>query len=69
MSGDFSGVAKGSFVLRRGEAPRPVQETLISGNLYELLGEIAAISRDRRWVEGTVLAPLVRLDGVSVTSA
>lgn len=69
VSGDFSGVAKGSFLLRRGEPPRPIQETLISGNLYQLLGEIAAISRERRWVEGTVLAPLVRLDGVSVTSA
>jgi PmbA protein len=69
VSGDFSGVAKGSFLLRRDAAPRPIQETLISGNLYELLGQIAAVSRERRWVEGTVLAPLVRLEGVSVTSA
>jgi predicted Zn-dependent protease len=69
VSGDFSGVAKGSFLLRRGSAPRPIQETLISGNLYELLESIAAISREQRWVEGTVLAPLVRMEGVSVTSA
>ncbi len=69
VSGDFSGVAKGSFLLRRGEAPRPIQETLISGNLYDLLGEISAISRERRWLEGSVLAPLVRMEGVSVTSA
>ncbi len=69
VSGDFSGVAKGSFLLRRDLPPRPIQETLISGNLYELLGEITAVSCERRWVEGTVLAPLVRLEGVSVTSA
>jgi PmbA protein len=68
VSGDFSGVAKGSFLLRSGEAPRPIQETLVSGNLYELLAAVSGVGRERRWIDGTVLAPLVRVEGVSVTS-
>jgi PmbA protein len=68
VSGDFSGVAKGSSLLHKGSAPRPVQETLISGNLYELLAAISAIGRSARWIGGSVRAPLVRLEGVSVTA-
>jgi PmbA protein len=68
VSGDFSGVAKGSSLLRRGSDPRPVQETLISGNLYELLGAVSGIGRSARWIGGSVCAPLIRLEGVSVTA-
>jgi PmbA protein len=68
VSGDFSGVAKGSFLLQRGEPPRPIQETLVSGNLYELLAAVSGVGRARRWVDGSVLAPLLRVEGVSVTS-
>jgi PmbA protein len=68
VSGDFSGVAKGSFLLRAGRPPRPIQETLISGNLFELLGRIEAVGRERRWIDGTVFTPMLRLGGVSVTA-
>lgn len=68
VSGDFSGVAKGSFLLRRGHPPRPIQETLISGNLYELLQSVSGVGRARHWVNGTVWTPMVRLEGVSVTA-
>ncbi len=68
VSGDFSGVAKGSFLLRAGEAPRAIQETLVSGNLYELLAAVSGVGRARRWIDGAVLAPLVRVEGVSVTA-
>lgn len=68
VSGDFSGVAKGSALLRRGSEPRPIQETLISGNLYELLAAISGVGRETRWVGGSVCAPMLRLEGVSVTA-
>jgi PmbA protein len=68
VSGDFSGVAKGSLLLERGAPPSAIQETLISGNLFDLLDAISGVSRQRRWVAGRVLAPTVRLEGVSVTA-
>lgn len=68
VSGDFSGVAKGSFLLSRGEPPRPITETLLSGNLFELLAQISGIGRELRWIDGSVCVPMLRLEGVSVTS-
>jgi PmbA protein len=68
VSGDFSGVAKGSFLLERGRPRVAIQETLISGNLFDLLYDISAVSRQRRWIAGSVLAPSIRLEGVSVTA-
>lgn len=68
VSGDFSGVAKSSFLLRRGESPQPVQETLISGNLFELLSSLSGVGRERSWIDGRVQTPSLRFEGVSVTA-
>jgi PmbA protein len=68
VSGDFSGVAKGSYLIERGTEPVPIQETLISGNLFELLEALSGVARERRWIDGSVLAPALRLEGVSVTA-
>jgi PmbA protein len=68
VSGDFSGVAKGSFLLERGAPPRAIQETLISGNLFDLLGAVSGVSQQRRWVGGSLHSPTIRLEGVSVTA-
>jgi PmbA protein len=68
VSGDFSGVAKGSFLLRRGEPPRAVQETLISGNVYDLLAALSGVGRELRWIGGSLRTPMLRLEGVSVTA-
>ncbi|MFC1707173.1 TldD/PmbA family protein [Planctomycetota bacterium] len=46
-NGDFSGVAKNSYYIENGRLQHPVSETMISGNLLDLFGSIAAISRDR----------------------
>ena len=68
VSGDFSGVAKGSFLLERGRPPAAIQETLISGNLFDLLYDISGVSRQRRWIAGSVHTPTIRVEGVSVTA-
>ncbi len=44
--GDFSGVAKGSFYIRDGEVRQPVSETMVSGNMADLLMQIVAVSRE-----------------------
>jgi PmbA protein len=68
VSGDFSGVAKGSRLLQRGATPRVIQETLVSGNIYELLEAVSGVGREREWIDGTVLTPMIRLEGISVTA-
>jgi PmbA protein len=45
-SGDFSGVMKNSFLIEHGKRTRPLTETMVSGNMAQMLLDIAAISRE-----------------------
>ena len=67
VSGEFSGVVKGGFLIRDGDRI-PISETTLSGNLYECLKNISAVS-DVAEVHGGVRAwPTVRVEDVSVTA-
>lgn len=66
-SGDFSGVAKGSHLLQ-GSSRRPVRETMIAGNLFELLRSLAAVTRETEVVDSSYRSPWLLADGVSVTA-
>ncbi len=67
VTGDFSGVVKNGHLVANGSS-RPIKETMIAGNLYELLGNISAMSHERRELNGSVLVPAVRAEGISVTA-
>jgi PmbA protein len=45
-NGDFSGVAKNSYLIENGKIARPVGETMIAGNLCSLFKDIRAVSRE-----------------------
>ena len=45
-NGDFSGVAKNSFRIQNGKLGKAVNETMISGNLAELLRHVGGISAE-----------------------
>ncbi len=67
ITGDFSGVVKGGFLLQGGEW-RPILETTIAGNLYDCLRSISAISEEVTVFGGTRSFPTVRIEDVSVTA-
>ena len=67
VTGDFSGVAKNGFLLEHGSR-RPVREVLISGNVFELLERISALSRERTCIGGAALVPAIRAEDVSITA-
>jgi PmbA protein len=67
VTGEFSGVVKGGFLLRGGERI-PLRETLIAGNLYDLLRRISGISRERENLYGRAWIPALRVEDVSVTA-
>ncbi|MBU0936487.1 MAG: TldD/PmbA family protein [Spirochaetes bacterium] len=46
-NGDFSGVAKNSYLIENGKIVRPVGETMIAGNLAQLFSNIKAVSKER----------------------
>ena len=45
-NGDFSGVAKNSYLIEDGKITRPVGETMIAGNLGSLFNDIRAVSSE-----------------------
>ncbi|MBF0198130.1 MAG: TldD/PmbA family protein [Planctomycetes bacterium] len=68
VTGDFSGVAKGSQFYKKGEKVGPVKEMMISGNLFQVLDEGLTLGEKCFSDGGCYLIPHILLDGVSVTS-
>lgn len=67
VTGDFSGVVKGGFLVRGGEA-RPIRETTIAGKLWECLNRISAVSQERTIFHGIRAWPSIRVEDVAVTA-
>ncbi|MFT4570432.1 MAG: PmbA protein [Hyphomicrobiaceae bacterium] len=67
VTGDFSGVVKGSHIIEAG-AWRPVREVLIAGNVFDMLNQVSAISTERHLVGATALLPTLRIEGISITA-
>ncbi len=71
VSGDFSGVVKGGFLVKDGRVVKPIIETLVAGNVFELLPRISGISKERKKVLAGAhfcLLPHIRMEEVSVTA-
>jgi len=66
VSGNFSGVVKGGAYIEKGEIRHPVRETMLSGNLYEMLGSVTALSREQQKI-ANYFVPHIVLEGGSVT--
>ncbi|MDR1806089.1 MAG: TldD/PmbA family protein [Clostridium sp.] len=65
-SGDFSGVAKNSFLIEGGRITNAVSETMISGNLQDLMKDMCAISAESR-CDGNSVLPYALCDGVTIS--
>lgn len=63
--GDISGVAKNSFYIENGEIVCPIHETMISGNLFEMLMNVRAISADTQ-KDGNSVLPWIAFDGITI---
>ncbi len=67
ITGDFSGVVKGGFLVKGGEK-RPILETTIAGNLYNCLHNISALSQEVTVLHGSIAFPAFRIEDVSITA-
>ncbi|MGL4738806.1 MAG: metallopeptidase TldD-related protein [Cellulosilyticaceae bacterium] len=65
-NGDFSGVAKNSFLIEDGKIVGAVTETMISGNLAALLNHLVAISKEVS-LDGYSVLPYMAFDGVVIS--
>lgn len=65
-NGDFSGVAKNSFLIEDGKIVGAVSETMISGNLADMLNHLVSISKETV-ADGTSVLPYMAFDGFTVS--
>lgn len=65
-NGDFSGVAKNSFLIENGKVTDAVSEIMINGNLADMLMNLRGISKERVADGGTVL-PYAAFDGITIS--
>ncbi|MFC1900943.1 TldD/PmbA family protein [Chloroflexota bacterium] len=68
LGGDFSGNVLLGYKIENGKITGRVKDTMVSGNIYKLLKDIAAIGSESRWVGGMLNTPPIYLAAVSVAS-
>ncbi len=65
-NGDFSGVAKNSFIIENGAVGSALSETMISGNLAEMFRNVTAISAETV-CDGSSCLPWLAVKGITVS--
>ncbi len=65
-NGEFSGIAKNSFLIEDGKITCALAETMISGNLNDMLHSLRAVSLETL-EDGRMVMPYMAFDGVTVS--
>lgn len=68
VSGRFSGVAKNSWWIEKGQKTHALKEIMVSGNMFDLLKSVQMIGKDLFSQHGSFEAPYLLVDGLSVTA-
>ncbi len=68
LGGDFSGNVLLGYMVKNGKIAGRVKDTMVSGNIYQVLKEITAVGNDARWVGGFLNSPSLYCPSLSVAS-
>lgn len=68
LGGDFSGNVLLGYKVESGKIVGRVKDTMVSGNVYQLLRDITAIGSDAKWVGSSVYTPSIYCPELSVAS-
>lgn len=66
LSGAFSNPIALGFKIEKGQIVGRVKDVAIAGNVYELLQNIAAVSRETEWIYNALNLPYILLDDMNV---
>jgi len=66
LSGDFSGNVLLGYKIKSGKIVGRVKDTMVSGNVYQLLKEITAVGSDAKWEGDSINTPSFYCPSVSV---
>ncbi len=65
-NGEFSGVAKNSFLIENGKIKNAVTETMVNGNLGEIVKRVRFISSEL-CLDGGSVVPYIAVDGIVIS--
>ncbi len=65
-NGDFSGVAKNSYYIEDGKIKYPISETMVSGNIFQMLHDIKNISKETI-NDGSSIYPWIQFSGLTIS--
>jgi PmbA protein len=68
ISGAFSNSLSLAFKIEKGEIVGRVKDVSIAGNVYDLLKDVAAVSRETEWVYGSLNLPHILLADMNVVA-
>lgn len=68
LGGDFSGNVLLGYKIENGKIVGRVKDTMVAGNVFQLLGDIAAIGSETKWVGRGLNLPALCFSKVSVTA-
>ncbi len=68
LAGDFSGNVLLGYKIENGKIIGRVKDTMVAGNVYKLLKDIAAIGSEAKWVGGFLQTPPLYCKGLAVSS-
>ncbi|MFQ5860829.1 MAG: TldD/PmbA family protein [Dehalococcoidia bacterium] len=68
MGGEFSANVLLGYRVEKGKIVGRVKNTLISGNVYTVLKEVAAVARESEWVGGSLKLPALYCRNVAVAT-
>jgi len=68
LGGDFGGNVLLGFKVENGGIVGRVKDTMIAGNVYQVLKELLGIGQEARWVGGILQTPPLYCSGISVAT-
>jgi PmbA protein len=68
LGGDFSGNVLLGYKVENGKIVGRVKDTMVAGNVYQVLKDIAAIGSETKWVSSFLQTPPIYCRGLSVSS-
>jgi len=68
LGGDFSGNVLLGYKVENGKITGRVKDTMVSGNIYQLLKDITAIGSEAKWVGGSICTPPIYCPSLSVAT-
>ncbi len=68
LGGDFAGNVLLGYKIENGKITGRVKNTMVSGNIYRVLKDIAAIGSDSKWIGGSFSTPSFYIPVLSISS-